>query len=317
MANTRNILISGGTGFIGKYLVNKHVCKGDKVFVFSRKKIKSDVVNLQYIKFDLQDLDNKKKFERYFRDADIFYHLAAETTNEEIMFETNVMLTKKFLNFALMSNLKWVQLSSVGVYGYRYDGIISEKTSECPSSLYEITKTIADKLLIDASLEKSLDLVILRPSNVYGETMKNKSLFQLINQIKQGLFFFVGPKGASANYVHVDDVTNALIACAETSFNSYKIFNLSNWDSFENMVYKICQEFDRPKIRLRIPFKIIYIGAKIISLFSKTILTPSRVLALSSRAIYSNDLITQELNFKPEISVQSGISRLIKAWHKN
>ena len=61
------------------------------------------------------------------------------------------------------------------------------------------TKSDFDKELIQISRLSNLEVCIVRPSNVYGCSMRNQSIQQMLSALK-GLFAFVGPKGASANY---------------------------------------------------------------------------------------------------------------------
>ena len=58
--------------------------------------------------------------------------------------------------------------------------------------LAEKTKAESDQLVMNAARKGTFTYSILRPSNVFGPTMTNQSLFQMIEMISKGLFFFIG-----------------------------------------------------------------------------------------------------------------------------
>ena len=72
------------------------------------------------------------------------------------------------------------------------------------------SKSNFDDLLLETSQKHNIEVCLVRPSNVYGPKMRNKSIHQMINSIRNNVFAFIGPEGASANYVHVRDVVQAL-----------------------------------------------------------------------------------------------------------
>ena len=90
--------------------------------------------------------------------------------------------------------------------------------------------------------------------------MRNESLFQLIRTIGNGLYFFVGSKGASANYVPVENVVEAIYLAGTNPNAKNKIYNISSWTTIENFIGNIAKELGKaePKIRVSIiPIKLI------------------------------------------------------------
>jgi nucleoside-diphosphate-sugar epimerase len=78
-------------------------------------------------------------------------------------------------------------------------------------------------------------VAILRPSNVFGPGMLNQSILQMIQTIERGIFFFIGRRGASANYVHVSNVVDALILCGRSAADG-RTYNISDWCTMEDFV---------------------------------------------------------------------------------
>ena len=201
------VAITGGTGFIGKALCSRHLKCGDEVRYLTRNN-KMPILGATAI---IGDLTNRDSLMALVKNADVLYHCAAELYNSEKMHETNVLGTQNLLNAAKGQVKRFVQLSSTGVYGSKPLQDVNEDTPVHPENEYEISKTQADELVLNAMRQNALYGVIVRPSNVYGADMPNQSLFQLIKMVKRGWFFFVGKKRAVVNYVHVENVIDALI----------------------------------------------------------------------------------------------------------
>jgi nucleoside-diphosphate-sugar epimerase len=202
--------ITGGNGFIGRLLVNKHIELGDEVKVLSRN-IDTKIKGVTICVGDLSILNSLDEF---IKDIDVLYHCAGEIVDELKMEATNVMGTKNLINAASGKIRHWVQLSSVGVYGPIGTGVITENQPYNPINIYEKSKLKSDLLVLKATEQGVFTSTIIRPSNVFGAKMNNNSLFDLIKIIDRGFYFFIGKKGASANYVTVENVIESLYLSA-------------------------------------------------------------------------------------------------------
>lgn len=198
--------------------------------------------------------------------------------------------------------LRWVQLSSVGAYGpgeiSGMTRVVTESTPEDPRGEYEITKTVADHLLQNASREGNISLTILRPSNVFGPGMPNRSLPGLLNAIQRGLFFYIGSRDATSTYVHVDDVARALVACASNPNAVGRVYNLSNDCRLADLVNAVADASGRSRPRLLVPESLVRTVSSTFEGRSFWPLTSSRIDALVSRTSYPADLIKRELGFE-------------------
>ena len=206
------VAITGGTGFIGRHLLARHVALGDRVRYLTRKKPLESIPGAEIF---IGDLSASETLRGFVQGADVLYHCAAELRDASAMEKTNVTGTTNLLRAATGEIGRWVQLSSTGIYGAVRHGEVREDAEIRPGNAYERSKAAADALVLAAA--EKLSCVLLRPSNVYGADMPNQSLFQLIRMIDKGLFFFIGPRGATANYVHVENVVDALLACAHAT----------------------------------------------------------------------------------------------------
>ena len=310
------IAITGGSGFIGRKLVPRHLAQGDEVRVLSRSASGGDVDVPGSVKWCHGDLLTSEKLQSFVDGVDILYHCAGEIRDEARMKEVHVEGTQRLIEAATGRVGRWVQLSSVGAYGKILNGTVTEQTKLNPCGMYEITKVDSDSLVSRAALEGAFECVILRPSNVYGAGMSNQSLYGLIEMIRRGWFFFIGEPGAAANYIHVDNVVEALVRCGVQAEASGQVYNLSDHRTMEQFVATISTSLGKTMPRLRLPEWTIRLSVKLLGNLPKFPLTKARVDALTGRAIYSTTKIEHELGYRHIVSMEAGLIELTKSWQR-
>lgn len=306
------VAITGGTGFIGKKLVLRHLARGDRVRVLSRR-LQSESELPGAVQWHHGDLSDARELQTFADGADILYHCAGEIRDEARMRQVHIAGTQHLIQAAAGRIKRWVQLSSVGAYGKRREGVITESSELKPCGMYESSKVESDSLIRTAAREGAFEHSILRPSIVYGAEMSNRSLFGMLAMIDRGLFFFIGKPGAAANYIHVDNVVEALLLCGTQAEANGQVYNLSDHRTMEQFVAIIASALDKPIPRLRIPEWPIRLAAQLLGKLPRFPLTLARVDALTGRAIYSTDKIERELGYRHIVSMEAGLSELASA----
>lgn len=309
------VAITGGRGFIGRRLALAHLAQGDTVRILSRQNPEparlSDAVEWHH-----GDLTRLAELQTFADGADILYHCAGEIRDESRMKAVHVDGTGLLIHAARGRIARWVQLSSVGAYGTQRDGVITEQAALKPAGVYEVTKAESDALVEAAITDGAFEGVILRPSNVYGADMPNQSLFGLIAMIRRGWFFYIGPSGASANYIHVENVVEALMRCGCAPHVSGRVFNLSDHRTIEQFVAIMAVALGCPTPNVRLPESPVRLTARLLGRFRGFPLTEARVDALTGRAVYSNDKIERELGYRHVVSMEEGLKELADAWQQ-
>jgi len=208
----KTIFLTGANGFIGSAFLKLALENGYRVKALTRKATQQHSKHgLEFIKADLLSDIN---WDEFLHDVDVIVHTAAEITDVSSMCKLNYEASLQLLFSAINSGVeKWIQLSSVGAFGPIQKGLVDEAWDDSPLGTYEKTKSDFDLKLKEVSARSGLKFCIIRPSNVYGPGMRNHSIQHMLATIKNNLFFFIGPEGASANYVHVQDVVQALDLC--------------------------------------------------------------------------------------------------------
>lgn len=300
--------MTGGSGFIGSALVHRHLQAGDVVRCLTRRREKHHA-GVEAFEGDLATPDDR--LIRFCDGLDVLYHCAAEIADERRMRRVNVDGVRALLRSASGRIGRWVQLSSAGVYG-RQTGVVTEETPLAPRGDYEQTKTEADELVMDAVRTHQISSYsILRPSIVFGAGMPNQSLSQMARMIQRGLFFFIGRRGASANYVHVSNVADALVLCGTMPAAAGRVYNLSDWCTVEEFAGAIADALGRPRPRLRVPEPLVRSGVRAVGRLATIPLTESRVDALVSRSRYSTERIERELKYSHSVSITEGLAGLV------
>ncbi len=300
------IFLTGASGFIGSQFLRLVLQRGCQVKVLSRDPGQWET-NTSIAVYE-GDLSREINWTRALMGVSVIVHMAAEIRDKNAMQLVNFDGPSRLLNAAIDAGVhRWVQLSSVGTYGAVRDGIVDEHWDDCPEGLYEKTKSDFDLALIEASKSSHLEVCIVRPSNVYGPGMRNQSVQQMLNAIRKNIFAFVGPEGASANYVHVQDVVQALDLCVSHPKAANQTFVVSAWARMEDMVSGLAAGVGLATPFRRIPLPMATLLAKTMQWWPRWPLTLSRVQAMSVRARYSTEKIQKELGWKLTVPVKEGM----------
>jgi nucleoside-diphosphate-sugar epimerase len=205
------ILVTGGTGFVGRALVNKLIAAGLPIRILSRGGINSGHPNVSICR---GDLTSRKDLEAAIQGCKVIFHCAAEKANEDIMTAVNVTATRRLLELARESRIRYFcHLSSVGVIGRTGLKLVDESVPCNPMNKYEATKAAAEEIV-----SEGLDdgrVVILRPTNIFGteslRAMLQKSFRTQIRAFLKG--------NECAHLVYVNDVVAAAMHWMEAPFS--------------------------------------------------------------------------------------------------
>jgi len=315
------ICITGANGFIGRYLIHALSHQGHSVRVLTRQEGSLFSGNIEVVRGDLTMSDCP--LDTFMNGCDVLFHCAGEVRDEKVMRLLHVDSTKRLIqsvqdNFLRTGRIvHWVQLSSVGAYGPpvgapETERVVTEEAESNPANEYEVTKTLSDELVIQASKNSSMTYSILRPANVFGTKMTNQSLRRLIVMVKRRMFFYVGKPGAIATYVHVEDVVAALIICATDSRAKGQIYNLSSDCKLEDLIKHIALLLGVREPWLRMPVPLIRIPLNIFSAFFGNRLYLPSINILILRTRYPAKKIEAELGFHFRRSLPGGVKDMVR-----
>lgn len=300
--------VTGGAGFVGRALVARLAATPAvaEIRVLSRR---AAPVATRGFKGDLT-VGVPREF---LEGATVLFHCAGEVRRESEMRAVHVEGTRRLVDAAAGRVQRWVQLSSVGAYGRRQkEGEVSEGSPLSPEGAYETTKAESDALVERAAASGAFAVATLRPSIVFGPGMPNRSLAQLIAVVRKGWFGRIGDRPATANYVYVDDVADALLLCA-TAPAARGMYNLSDDRPMEDFIRAIAHALGRPAPARRLPEGPLRLLARLGRHLPRFALTESRVDALTRNVRYPSARIRGELGFAFAVSIEAGLRRYVAA----
>ncbi len=221
-----NILVTGATGFIGKRVVSLSEKTGHVTRVLTRRPFPGkDTV--------ICDLLHEEIPPEALSGIETVIHLAGYAHNppsdKRIHIEKyralNVNAALRLAQLASENGVKrFVFVSSVKAGGKPLPGeCMDEKDQTKPEGIYALTKREAEKGLLNFGRDSGLEIVIVRPSLVYGPTMKGY-LQQMLRGIAQGWFPPLPETGNRRSLIHVDDLSRALLFLSEKPSIAGEIF---------------------------------------------------------------------------------------------
>lgn len=311
------ILLTGAKGFIGSSLLLRLCEAGHKVRVVTRSSFECELDNVEIICADLTNPDTD--FNALLCGCDVVFNCAGEIHKEESMRSLHVDATERLVAAANQVAQKehpihFVQLSSVGAYGPAREmtRIVNELTLENPQGVYEETKTAGDSRVTENRNNQFFSYTILRPSNVFGPSMTNKSLRQLGEVVRKGLFFYIGSakKDSVATYIHVDDVVSALMLCGFDCKAKGEIFNLSNDCALSDLINGMADAQDVSRPHRSVPEAPLRLMASIANRFLRLPVTQARIDTLVAKTSYPSTKLQEILGFVPERNVPASIGEL-------
>lgn len=223
----KNILITGGAGFIGSILSNYLHKKEFNIFVIDNL-LTGKKINLnKKIKFFNSNLNNVKKINLILKEnnIDTIFHLAAIITPPDNLYDkkkiidTNIYQTEKLLKALKNTSVnKFVFSSSAAVYGNQKNAV-KESTKLIPINTYGISKKRGEILVSKYCKKFNIKFANLRFFNVIGSdkkhkifpnnnynSLRNNLLNSLTNKKKFFIFCNNKKKTPIRDYIHVLDV---------------------------------------------------------------------------------------------------------------
>lgn len=255
------VVITGGAGFIGSFLINKIKNKKDLLVVdkIKNKKILNKFKQLK-IKYITGDLTNKKFSKKVYKNANLVYHLAGDVKVPNTEINLNQKKEKKifFEAIKIMENLILFCNRNTRVI-FPSTHLIFEKCKKNKQIFHENSKPLANlaysrsKLKCEELLKSSgLNFSILRLGSVYGQAENKKRMFNLPNlfplRVKNNLDLKLFSKGIQIKaIISVNDVVNAMVFLS--SKKKKGLYHLVSEHLTVKKIATICKNFN-PKTNL-------------------------------------------------------------------
>jgi len=303
----KQVLVTGGAGFIGSNLVKYLIANGNSVTVLDNfmSGYASNLEPFPSLEIINGDVRDKIAVEKAMHGVEVVFHLAASVGNKRSIenpildAEINILGTLQVLETARKVGVrKIVTSSSAGIFGELKTMQIKEDHPVEPDSPYGCTKLCEEKLCLAYARLYPIEAICLRYFNVYGpnqcyDAYGNVIPIFVFRMLRNEPIIINGDGEQTRDFVHVDDVVQANIKAADTNGLS-GAFNIASGKSvtINHLVELITKGKD----------SIIEYG-------------PER-LGDVRHSLADISFAYQKLNYTPTIDLEIGIEEYIK-WARN
>ena len=300
------ILVTGGTGFIGKHLVGALVKKGYQVKVIARNPQKAESVEKLGARVVIGDLGDGEFLRKELAGFEVIYHLAAipgqiwKIPWEEYE-KVNVDFTKNLLKAAAKNKVeKFIFCSSIQAVD--------------PSTFYGKSKLEAE----EAVRQSGLEYVIIRPGLVYGPGDK-KAFLRICRLIKKGFFPLVDGGKARLAIIFIDDLINLFLQSLSPEVKNKMLWGIGEEIRYKNLAKIIGKELGKPYWQPSLPARLV----KIMALPLEVISSITGIRPLITRA--QVDFVTFDWHFsitkeekkfcQPKVKFEEGVKKTV-GWYR-
>lgn len=250
---SKNILVTGGAGFIGGTYLNSMVPRYPSyrfinldalTYAAERKNLKIErEKNYTFVKADIRNLQSMKRVFKRFKPSHVI-HFAAEShvdtsiKSPKIFLETNVLGTLNLLECARVYGLKrFHHISTDEVYGSLKPEVapVDEMAPLRPRNPYSASKAAADHLVLSYHNTYGLDVVITRCSNNYGPGQYPEKFIPLFISTfaRGGQAPLYGNGRNSRDWLYVEDCVEGINLVFHKGKNG-DVYNLGGGNEIEN-----------------------------------------------------------------------------------
>jgi len=257
------VLVTGGAGFIGSWVVDRLLADGHEVVVLDnfstgdRRNLKEAMESPSLSLYE-GDIRDRALVEQAAGGAEATVHLAAvasvgqATENPEFACAVNITGTLNVLEEARWNgHSRFVFMSSAAVYGVPKSLPLREGAATSPVGVYGASKLAGEALTHAFGTTYGMSTVALRAFNVYGPRQNRDEggvIRHFITDSKKGEIRVTGDGRQSFDFVYVGDVADAVAAALESDATG--AFNVGTGRS--TSVDEIARLFVKAKPRLRV-----------------------------------------------------------------
>jgi len=318
-------LVTGGGGFLGRYIVEKLLEKGEEVSIFCRGEYPElERLGVKVIRGDLRDREGVKDA---IKGQELVFHVASKIDmfgRYEDFYDINVAGTQNVVDGCIKWNvikLIYTSTASVVFNGKDMKGV--DESTPYPNkylSPYPKTKMLAEQIVLNANGCNSLKTTILRPHLICGP--RDPSLApRLIKLARKGKLPIIGKGKNKLDITYVENVADAHILASESPKSAGQVYFISQgkpvvpWD----LLQKLFSQLDIPPIKRKIPYKLAYAGGAILEFFFKLIrirkkeplITRFLASELAKSHYFDISKARKELGYEPRIGLEEGLEQYV------
>jgi len=309
--NVNKVLITGANGFIGNTLMRYYKQQGTAVVGVDLCANGDDIVQ--------GDISRPETISHLLEQCDVIVHTAALVSNamkDSDMWRVNVLATGNLIAAAKQHKVRrFVQISSIVAYGNTAQGELDEDHPvHADGGSYVLTKLASEHTVLAAQASGGIEVVILRPGDVYGPGSRPWIIAPL-EAITKNQFMLPAKGEGFFRPVYVDDLIRGIDLAVRHPDAAGEIFNLSCEG------YITTKEYFAPHyqwlgkkgpmlVSTKLALRVSAIASRIADLMGNlNEASPATVAQLATKSWFSIKKAERILGWKPEISFEEGMKR--------
>ena len=312
------VLITGANGFIGNTLMRYYKQQGTAVIGVDLYGNGDDIIQ--------GDIANPEAISHLLEQCDVIVHTAALVSNamkDSDMWRVNVLATRNLIAAAKHHKVRrFVQISSIVAYGNTAQGELDEDYPvHASGGSYVLTKLASEHAVLAAQASGGIEVVILRPGDVYGPGSRPWIIAPL-EAIAKNQFMLPAKGEGFFRPVYVDDLIRGIDLAVRHPEAAGEIFNLScegyiTTKEYFASHYQWLGKKGPMLVSTKVALAVSVIASKVADLMGNlNEASPATVAQLATKSWFSIKKAERILGWKPEISFEEGIKRS-RQWAKD
>jgi nucleoside-diphosphate-sugar epimerase len=324
-----NMLVTGGTGFLGKALARRLVKEGHHITIIGRNEQVGRQLEAEGMTFVQADLSDQEAMIKACQQKDYVFHCGALSSpwgKYYDFYQTNVSGTKNIIAGCKEHHVKrLIHVSTPSIYAYYSNRENITEDSSLPKRLinhYAQTKYLAEQE-IDQAYENGLPVITIRPRAIFGPG-DNAIIPRLIEANDKIGVPIINDGRALIDFTYIDNVVDALLLCMNSPEHTLgQKYNITNGhpmllrDILEKLFKSLYINWNKRKVN----YHFLFLLASCMELFYKTfmlkkepVLTKYTVSVLSHTQTLNIDAAKNDLGYEPRVSIDEGIQEFSKWW---
>ena len=305
------VLITGANGFIGNTLMRYYKQQGTAVIGVDLYGNGDDIIQ--------GDISNPEAISHLLEQCDVIVHTAALVSNamkDSDMWRVNVLATRNLIAAAKQHKVRrFVQISSIVAYGNAAQGELDEDHPvHADGGSYVLTKLASEHAVLAAQASGGIEVVILRPGDVYGPGSRPWVIAPL-EAIAKNQFMLPAKGEGFFRPIYVDDLIRGIDLAVRHPAAAGEIFNLSceghiTTKEYFAPHYQWLGKKGPMLVSTKVALAVSAIASKVADLMGNlNEASPATVAQLATKSWFSIKKAERILGWKPEISFEEGIKR--------
>lgn len=319
---SNNILVTGGTGFVGAHLIYHLAKKENEIFCLKRKTSPTELTQkifswypdgnklLEKINWVEGDVTDKASLEIVFQDITHIYHTAGFVSftpdDQDALMQVNASGTENVINTALENGVKKLCfVSSIAAIGRDGTQEVTEETpwnNNAGVSWYARSKYEAERE-VWRGMAEGLDAVIVNPSIILGPGNWDAGSVKMFQTVYKGLKYYTS---GTNGYVDVNDLAKVMILLMNSDIKGARFIINSENISYRDLFTKMAEELRVPppnQYAGKFLSEVVWRVMKIKGLLTgkKPLITKETARTANSSYFYSNEKVKSAtgFNFRP------------------